>query len=100
MAVSRLLARRLHEILPLQHLPRRVLAVLLRIEEAPAVLERRRHLRAEQSGGGGIAVRNVDAGDLVVAVVLEAGVLDGAEAGIDGRQRISALGEEADRLYA
>src|SRR5262245_66358692 len=52
-------------------LVRDVVAVLLRVEDAPLALERTRLLGAEDASRRWIAVRNVDPGDLVIAVVLE-----------------------------
>jgi hypothetical protein len=50
--------------------------------------------------GEGSPSETWNAGDLVVAVVLEAGVFEGGEAGIYGCQRITALREEADGFHA
>src|SRR5262249_24241444 len=52
-------------------LPREVVAVLLRVEPAPlpAAVPEVRDLGAEQPFRSGVAVRDVDAGDLVVALV-------------------------------
>src|SRR5262249_46950914 len=77
-------------------LVRGVVTVLLRVEDTPLTLERARLLRAEDASRRRIAVRNVDSGDLVIAVVLEArGAL---QAGIDRGGRITALGEDPRRL--
>src|SRR5262249_14865219 len=53
-------------------LVRGVVTVLLRVEDTSLTLERARLLRAEDASRRRIAVRNVDSGDLVIAVVLEA----------------------------
>src|SRR5215471_17733351 len=77
-------------------LVRDVVTVLLRVEDAPLALERTRLLGAEDASRRWIAVRNVDSGDLVIAVVLETrGPL---KAGIDRGRRITALGQDPDRL--
>src|SRR5436190_24314606 len=54
-------------------LPRHVVAVLLGVEDAPTVVERLRVLGPEDAAGRWVTVRDVEAGDLVVAVVAEAG---------------------------
>src|SRR5438270_630933 len=53
-----------------EHFQGRVVAVLLGPEEAPSVAAQARHLRAEDPADRRIAVRDVRAGNLVVAVVL------------------------------
>src|SRR6266850_3786901 len=57
----------------LQDFPGVVVAVLLGVEEPPAVAKRRGNLRSKQTEHCWIAVGLVPAGDLVVAVVLETG---------------------------
>src|SRR5262245_2559249 len=77
-------------------LVRGVVTVLLRVEDTPLTMERARLLGAEDASRRRIAVRNVDSGDLVIAVVLEArGTL---QAGIDRGRGITPLGEDPDRL--
>src|SRR4051812_9711117 len=79
-----------------QDLPGHVVAVLLRVEDAPAGVERRRELRPEHAADARVAVRYVDAGDLVVALVLEA--LRAAQRGVDRRRHVAALRDRAHRL--
>jgi hypothetical protein len=55
-----------------QELPGDVVAVLRGPERSPAVAEGAGDLRAQDAAPAGVPVRDVDAGDLVVAVVLEA----------------------------
>src|SRR6476646_2990069 len=76
-----------------------VVAVLLRVEPAPAVLPQLRSLRAEDAVGIRVAVRDDRSGDLVVALVLaEAGRAGRRRvAGVDRRRRIPALCEPAQR---
>ncbi len=52
-----------------------------------------RHLGPEDAGGRRVAVRDVDAGDLVVAVVVRR-----PARGVEGGRGVAALGEEADEL--
>src|SRR4051795_3490992 len=73
-------------------LVRRVVAVLLGVEPAPAAPEQRRRLGPEDAPGAGVAVRDVGAGDLVVLVVLA----EAALVGVDRRGRVTALGEPPD----
>jgi hypothetical protein len=54
-----------------------------------------RRLRAEDAADRGVAVGDVEAGDLVVAVVLEA-VAGLEQARVDGGRRVAAEREEAD----
>src|SRR5215475_13066929 len=76
-------------------LPREVVAVLLCVEPAPfAAAPEIRNLGAEQAVRAGIAVRDMDAGDLVVALVLP----EAAGRGVERRGWIAALGEPAHRL--
>src|SRR5262245_755825 len=49
-----------------------VVAVLLRVEHSPGPIERSGDLGPQDTGWRGVAVRDVDASDLVVAVVAEA----------------------------
>src|SRR5262245_36094833 len=79
------------------HFPRVVVAVLLVPEEPPAVVEQLRHLGTEDAAGGRVAVRDVDTGDFVVALVLEA-VADRAEHVVERGGLVAAQGEETDRL--
>src|SRR5262249_48101334 len=51
-----LLARGLERARPLEHFPSGVLAVLLGIEHAPAILERRRHLGAQETIGSRVSI--------------------------------------------
>src|SRR5262245_37660948 len=73
-----------------------VVAVLLGVEDAPAVLERTLNLGSENAAVVRVAVRHVNAGNLVVAVVDEARAAE--ERGVDRRRRIAALGDDPDRL--
>src|ERR1700751_3190905 len=77
-------------------LPREVVAVLLRPEPAPlaTTVPQVRIPGAEQALRAGIAVRDEHAGDLVVSLVLA----EAAGRGIEGRRRVAALGEPANRL--
>src|SRR6266536_359929 len=70
-------------------------AVLLRPEHAPRAVERRRRVRADQARHRRVAVAHVDAGDLVVALVLEAG--RAGQPDVDGGRRVASLAEPAHR---
>src|SRR5882724_6376231 len=74
--------------------PGEVVAVLLAPEPTPAVLPHPWDLRAEDPVDRRIAVRDVHARDLVVAVVLARP----ADRRVDRRGGIASLGEPADRL--
>src|SRR4051794_12749656 len=80
---------------PRADLPCHVVAVLLGPEPAPAVPEEPGSLRAEDSARRRIAVRHMDAGDLVVTVVGEARLA--GEAGVYGRGGVTPLGQPAHR---
>src|SRR3954469_13781816 len=86
------------DLLTRQKLPGRVLPVLLRVEGPPACLEAGRLFRAEQARLRRIAIRDVQAGDLVVAFVLESLCSGCPDGGIDRRQRIASDREDADGL--
>src|SRR4051794_36283666 len=58
-----------------EELPGDVVTVLLRPEDTPALREGSRHGGPQQAADRRVAVRDVNAGDLVVAVVVEAGGL-------------------------
>src|SRR4051794_6067244 len=73
-------------------LVRRVVAVLLGVEPAPAAAEQRRRPGPEDAPRARVAVRDVGAGDLVVLVVLA----EAALVGVDRRRRVTALGEPPD----
>ena len=73
-----------------------IVAVLLRVEDAPAVPERLRDFGTRQPVWAGITVGNVDTGDLVITFVIEAG---GAEQpGVDRCRWVAALRHDTDRL--
>src|SRR5215212_6555270 len=74
------------------YLVRRVVAVLLGVEPAPAAPEQRRRLGPEDAPRARVSVRDVDAGDLVVLVVLA----EAALVGVDRRRCVTALGEPPD----
>src|SRR6266542_327560 len=76
-------------------LPGEVVAVLLRPEHAPRAVERRRRVRADQARHRRVAVAHVDAGDLVVALVLEAG--RAGQPDVDGGRLVASLAEPAHR---
>src|SRR5262249_21441679 len=78
-----------------ENLPGHVVAVLLRIEDAPAFRERLRNLRAQNAGDARVAVRDMQASDLVVAVVLE--TARSGQARIDGCGRVATLRQDANR---
>src|SRR5262249_60866428 len=80
-------------------LPREVVAVLLVPEQPPAVLERLRFLGPQDAADRRVAVGHVDAGDLVVALVVET-VAERGEHVVLGRRRVTALGDEPDGLRA
>src|SRR5262249_31094962 len=75
-------------------LPGDVVAVLAGVEDTPAVVERVRTRGAEQAARRRVTVGDVDAGDLVVAVVLEA--RRALQARVDRRGRIAALGDDPE----
>src|SRR5262245_52760535 len=78
-------------------LPGEVVAVLLCVEPAPlAAVPQVRNLGAEESLRAGIAVRDMDAGDLVVALVRA----EAAGRRVERRRRIAPLSEPAHRLEA
>ena len=77
-------------------LERLIVAMLLSVEGAPAEMEQPRQLGTQQAADPRIAVRHMDAGDLVVALVLEPAAA--GEAGIDGRGGIAAQRQDAHRL--
>jgi hypothetical protein len=52
-------------------LPGLVVSVLLRVEHAPAEMERPGEFGAEQPANRWITIRHMDASDLIVAVVLK-----------------------------
>jgi hypothetical protein len=59
------------------------------VEDAPAALEQVRDGRAEEPLRRGIAVRDVESGDLVVPLVLEA--VEGEERAVERRRRVAAI---------
>src|SRR5690242_12200903 len=81
-----------------KNFPGDILTVLLCVEHAPSVLERLRDLPAKQAVDPGVAIRDVNAGDLVVAVVLES--RHARERGVDRRESIPSLRENAHRLIS
>src|SRR5262249_13678475 len=72
--------------------PGDVVPVLLGPEQPPAVVAEARHLGTEDPVHAGVAIRDVDAGDLVVALVLPEATIGRVER----RRHVAALGEEAD----
>src|SRR6185369_5352649 len=78
--------------------PGDVVAVLLGVEHPPPVTECPVDGRAQDAMLRGVAVRDVHAGDLVVALVLEAG--EAGEARIDSRRGVAPFGDEAQRRVA
>src|SRR3954449_6281460 len=72
-------------------LPGRVVSVLLRPEGAPTTAEWVRVLGAQDAAGGGVAIRDVDAGDLAVAVVVRRSAHR-----VEGCGGVPALSEPAD----
>src|SRR2546425_1583537 len=66
-----------------------VVAVLLAPEPAPAVVEHVRDLRPQDSANRRVSIGNVDARDLVVAVVLA----ESSVRGVEGRGGIAPFGE-------
>src|SRR5437773_955612 len=56
-----------------QNLPGHIVTMLPGIEDAPPLPERRRRMRADKFPDGRIAIRDVKAGDLVIAFILETG---------------------------
>src|SRR5689334_15612621 len=83
--------------LPGNDLPGDIVAMLLRVEHVPAIMEWVRRLGPEQATHLRVAVRNVEPGDLVVAVVLEA-VASGAPRRINRCRGIAPQRENAHRL--
>ena len=80
----------------LQDFPSVVVAVLLVVEESPAVAEGGGNLGSEQTVYGRIAVGQMPAGDLIVAVVLESG--HPTKLRIQSCRGIAPFGKDPDRL--
>src|SRR5262245_39192055 len=78
--------------------PGLIVPVLLRIEHAPAMVERPRDLGAQKAVHARIAIGDMDAGDFVVTLVLETRAT--AQTGIDGSRRVATKREDADRLVS
>ena len=70
--------------------------MLLGVEHAPALVERGRSIGADQAFDRGSTVGDVDAGDLVIAVVLVA--FHAGELGVGSRLVVTGLREDADRI--
>src|SRR4051812_28918996 len=81
-----------------QDLIRRVVAVLRGPEPPPAAVEQPRDLGAEDAARARVAVGDVDAGDLVVPVVLEARWPSSAESIVADGSRPSASHRSDDAL--
>ena len=62
-----------------ENLPRKVLPVLLCVEHPPAVEEGSGNSGSEQPRAAGVAVRDVNASNFVVAFILEAGQAQATE---------------------
>src|SRR5262249_19351379 len=75
-----------------------IVAVLLRVEHPPAGDKRVRIPGTEDATRCRVTVRDVEAGDLVVPVVLEPVARDRADAGVDRGGGVAPLGQDADRL--
>jgi hypothetical protein len=67
------------------------------IEDPPAVFEGVGELGPQDTTSSGVAVGDVDTGNLVVSVILEAITAGCEHLGIERRRRITALGQETDR---
>src|SRR5262245_33999104 len=87
---------RVHGVATRNDLERDVVAMLLSVEDAPFAVERAGGLGAEDSARRGVTVGHMNAGYLVVAIVLEAGRPH--EARVDGGGGVTPLGEDPDRL--
>src|SRR6478752_9002820 len=74
----------------------RVVAMLLRVEQPPAVMAELRLRRAEDPVRRRVAVRGDEARELVVAVVLA----ETARVGVDRRGGVAALGDDSIREVA
>src|SRR5262245_22093847 len=79
-------------------LPGVIVAVLLRVEHPPAEDERVWIPGTEDATRRRVTVRDVEAGDLVVPVVLEPVARDRADAGVDRGGGVAPFGQDAERL--
>ncbi len=79
-------------------LPGVIVAVLLRIEHPPAVEKRIRFPSAKNTTRRRVTVGDMEAGDLVVTVVLEPVARNRTEARVKRGGGVAALGQNADRL--
>src|SRR5215510_4558067 len=75
----------------MEDLVRDIVAMLLRIEDPPPCMERPWPLGAQDAIHRWVAIRDVDAGNLVIAVILETVARDGAEGRVYGGGSVAAL---------
>src|SRR5512132_1920086 len=90
-----MVTRWLTALIAAKHLVRRVVAVLLRVEDAPlaVLVPRVRRMMPEDSLLRRVAVRDVETGDLVVAVVLAVA----AVGRVERRGRVASLRQPTER---
>ena len=72
-----------------------IVAVLLRIEDPPPRLERLWLLGAQNALHRWVSIRDVDAGNLIIPVILEAVSRDSAEGRVQRGGSVAALRQEA-----